>query len=208
MPTSFGAHPWHGIAIGAEFPAMVRVYIETVPTDTVKYELNEESGILTIDNLQSASSVCPGLYGFVPRTYCGERVASLCPGATGAAPLVGDGHPLDICVLSERAAFSGDILLKAVPIGGLSLRDGGEVDDKLIAVLPEDTIHGGWHDIADCPAPLLDRLRHYFLDSEQTVGGEMRVREIAHDYGATHAQRIIRAGYADYLERFADVKEV
>lgn len=38
------SHSWHGIAIGKEAPEMVNTYIETVPTDTVKYDIDKKSG--------------------------------------------------------------------------------------------------------------------------------------------------------------------
>ena len=57
----FQAHPWHGIAIGAEAPRVVTAYVEIVPTDTVKYEVDKVSGILRVDRPQQYSNVCPAL---------------------------------------------------------------------------------------------------------------------------------------------------
>jgi len=76
-------HPWHGVAIGAEAPAVVTVYVEIVPTDTVKYDMDKASGHLKVDRPQKYSNVCPSLYGFIPQTYCGDRVAALSQGKTG-----------------------------------------------------------------------------------------------------------------------------
>ena len=42
----FQAHPWHGVSPGADVPDTVNAYIEIVPTDAVKYELDKESGHL------------------------------------------------------------------------------------------------------------------------------------------------------------------
>ena len=74
-------------------------YIEIVPTDTVKYELDKATGHLKIDRPQKYSSVCPTLYGLLPQTFCGERVAEACRERVGRTDIVGDGDPLDICVL-------------------------------------------------------------------------------------------------------------
>src|ERR1700686_3481489 len=75
---SFGRRPmrrpWHGVPLGADAPAVVTCYIEIVPTDTVKYELDKLTGHLKIDRPQKYSSVCPTLYGLLPQTYCGDRV--------------------------------------------------------------------------------------------------------------------------------------
>jgi inorganic pyrophosphatase len=62
----FKAHPWHGVSIGAEAPQRVTVFIEIVPSDTVKYELDKDSGLLKVDRPQLYSNVCPAPYGFVP----------------------------------------------------------------------------------------------------------------------------------------------
>ena len=71
----FRAHPWHGVAIGPDSPEIVNVYIEIVPTDTVKYELDKATGNLKVDRPQKYSNICPTLYGFIPQTLCAERVA-------------------------------------------------------------------------------------------------------------------------------------
>src|ERR671935_2609847 len=89
----FKSHPWHGVSVGPDAPEVVSVYIEIVPTDTVKYELDKETGFLKIDRPQRFSNVCPTLYGFVPQTHCGERNAELTARRTGRAGIVGDGDP-------------------------------------------------------------------------------------------------------------------
>ncbi len=131
----FKAHPWHGVPIGPEAPDVVTAYIEIVPTDTVKYEIDKPTGHLKVDRPQKYSNVCPTLYGFIPQTFCGEQVAALSQERTGLATVEGDGDPLDVCVLSEKVFSRGDILLQAVPIGGLRLIDKRQADDKIVAVL-------------------------------------------------------------------------
>src|SRR5947209_279981 len=98
----FRAHPWHGVSIGPEAPDKVTSYIEIVPSETVKYELDKVSGLLMIDRPQRYSNVCPALYGLIPQTYCGERVAEYCEQQAGLTGVTGDGDPLDICVLTEK----------------------------------------------------------------------------------------------------------
>ena len=71
------SHPWHGVEIGKESPECLTVYIEIVPTDNVKYELDKKSGHLRVDRPQRYSNVCPTLYGLIPQTYCGQSVAEL-----------------------------------------------------------------------------------------------------------------------------------
>ena len=151
MGLLFKAHPWHGVNIGASFPEIVTTYIEITPTDTVKYELDKISGHLKVDRPQAFSNICPTLYGLVPQTFCGEKTAELCQKRTGRADIVGDEDPLDICVLTEKDISHGDVFLQARPIGGLRMIDGGEADDKILAVLSGDRLFSDWHDISDCP---------------------------------------------------------
>ena len=201
------SHPWHGVPIGAEFPRTVTVYVEIVPTDTVKYELDKASGYLRVDRPQKFSSVCPSLYGLIPQTCCGERIGAICAERTGRLEVKGDGDPLDICVLSERTFSHGDILLQAMPIGGLRMIDGNEADDKIIAVLKGDAAYGRWRDIRECTDTLVERLRHYFLTYKDAPDASPRATEITHVYDAREAQAIIQASHDDYTERFGNLSE-
>jgi len=203
----FKPHPWHGVGIGAEAPRVVTVYVEIVPTDTVKYELDKPSGYLKVDRPQKFSSVCPALYGLVPQTYCGQRVGAHCAERTGRPHVVGDGDPLDICVFTERTFSHGDILLEAIPIGGLRMIDGNQADDKIIAVLKGDAAYGRWRDISECADTLVQRLRHYFLTYKDAPDASPRATEITHVYDAREAHEIIRASRADYEERFGNMVE-
>lgn len=201
----FRSHPWHGVSIGAEAPGVVPSYVEIVPTDTVKYELDKAAGILRVDRPQMYSNVCPCLYGFIPQTLCAERVAAFCEERTGRAGIVGDGDPMDICVLTEKAVSHGDILVRAIPIGGLRMLDGDEADDKLIAVLQGDLVYGGLREVSECPAALVDRLRHYFLTYKQAPGGAKHPVEITHVYGREEAHELIRRSHADYRAHFPEL---
>jgi inorganic pyrophosphatase len=199
----FQAHPWHGVSVGPDAPARVTAYIEIVPTDTVKYELDKASGLLRVDRPQKYSNHCPALYGLVPRTLCAETVAAFCAEKTGRSGLLGDMDPLDICVLTEKEISQGDILVQAIPIGGLRMLDGEEVDDKLVAVLQGDAVYGGMQEISECPPLLLDRLRHYFLTYKQGPDASHRGCEITHVYGRGEAHEVIRRSQADYASRFS-----
>jgi inorganic pyrophosphatase len=201
----FKSHPWHGVQIGKDAPDVVTAYIEVVPTDTVKYELDKITGHLKVDRPQRFSNICPSLYGLIPQTFCGEQVAEYSAQRTSRAGIVGDGDPLDICVLSEKTISHGDILLRAIPIGGLRMLDGSEADDKIVAVMESDGVYGGWRDIADLPRPLVERLLHYFLTYKDAPGSTKKRCEITDVYGREEAHEVIRRSQSDYLSRFADI---
>src|SRR2546422_9069428 len=117
----FRPHPWHGLEVGPDPPEVLNAYVEITPFDLMKYEVDKISGYLRVDRPQRSSAQPPTLYGFVPRTYCDERVRRLAPAARR-----GDGDPLDICVLSERAIAPNEILLRGRGIGGPLKIGGGE----------------------------------------------------------------------------------
>ena len=194
--SAFRPHPWHGLPVVPEPPDILNAFVEITPFDLVKYEIDKASGYLRVDRPQRSSSQPPSLYGFVPRTYCAERVRHLAPDSDR-----GDGDPLDICVLSERAINRAEILVRARVIGGLQMIDHGEADDKVIAVLENDLVWGDARDISDVPSVLIERLQHYFL-TYKLVPGEPVHAHVDLIYDRTHARRVVRAAIADYQEAF------
>jgi len=193
--SAFRPHPWHGLSPGADAPRVVNAYIEITPFDVVKYEVDKESGYLRVDRPQRTSSVPPALYGFIPRTYCAARIAAL------AGVERGDGDPLDVCVLSERPIAKSEIVIAARVVGGLQMIDGGEADDKIIAVLQGDYVWGDVDDLERLPPVLVERLQHYFTTYKLRPGESERIR-IARTYGAAHAAAVIEAAMADYQDAF------
>ncbi len=194
-------HPWHGIDPGPDPPGLVTAYIEITPRDVVKYELDKTSGLLKVDRVQQTSSSPPTLYGLIPKTYCGARVAALSPGADRA-----DGDPLDICVFSERPIDKADILLTARVIGGMRMLDHGEADDKIIAVLANDPVWQDAEDLTDLPTNLVDRLDHYFRTYKQirTVDPPIQIETW---YGRDEAMAVVTAAMEDYQDEFGTDSE-
>ncbi len=191
------AHPWHGIPIGDGAPAEVTVFIEIVPRDTVKYEVDKETGYLKIDRPQQYSNVVPANYGFIPQTYCDSGIAELARAKTEITVNGGDGDPLDILVLSEHHIPRGDIILKARPIGGFCLIDDNEADDKIIAVLKGDKVFEQYEEISQLPKGILERFEHYFL-TYKSLPDAPNVCEIAYSYGREASYEVISAAIDDY----------
>ncbi|MDQ3111777.1 MAG: inorganic pyrophosphatase [Bacteroidota bacterium] len=197
-------HPWHGISPGDDVPEIITAFIEIVPGDTVKYEIDKASGYLKIDRPQLFSNTSPALYGFIPQTYCGDSIAEFCAKESGKKIEKGDGDPLDICVLCERPVTHGDIILRAVPIGGLRMIDKGEADDKIVAVLLNDPAYSQYKDISELPKAMLDRLRHYFLTYKVIPGETSQPVEIDAVYGKDKAHEVIRRSLQDYKNLVAE----
>jgi len=204
LATMFKSHPWHSVSPGDNAPSLVYAYIEIVPTGAVKLELDKKTGHLHVDRPQRFSSMCPTLYGFVPQTYCGDRIGDFAAKKTKRSKIKGDGDPLDICVLTEKDFAHGDLFVNVRPIGGLRMIDNGEADDKIIAVLENDIAFGGYQDISDVPRGVIERLEHYFLSYKRPpmAEGEKPVVDIAAVYGRKEALEVIRLSMADYEETY------
>jgi len=191
-------HPWHGLEIGPNPPEVVHVFVEMTPFDTVKYEVDKVTGFLRVDRPQRTSSIPPNLYGFIPRTYCGDHVAKLMKGAKR-----GDGDPLDICVISERAIAKSEVILNARVIGGIPMIDNGEADDKIIAVLDKDNIWSEVDHITHLPKVMVERLTHFFSTYKIVPNSPTKVK-IGKAYNKSHALNVINAAIRDYKDRFGD----
>lgn len=185
-------HPWHGLEVGQDPPRLVTAYIEISPYDLVKYEVDKQTGYLMVDRPQRTSSQPPALYGFIPQTYCGEKVGALTPEAKR-----GDGDPLDICVVSERPIDKSEVLLRARVVGGLRCIDQDEADDKIVAVLQNDNVWGEVQDISELPVALVERLRHYFA-TYKLIPGQPSQLTVQGVYGCEEAFAVVRAAMADY----------
>ena len=84
--------------------------------------------------------------------------------------------------------------------------DGGEADDKIIAVLSNDEVYSHWNDISELPDTILNRLQHYFLTYKQ-LPGEHQKCEITHVYGLEEAHEVIRRSQFDYNQVYGNLEE-
>lgn len=204
----YRAHPWHGPSLGEKAPEVVNCYVEIAPVCTLKFEMDKDTGILKVDRPHKYSSLCPTLYGFLPRTYCGKRVAEYTALKGGLSDIVGDNDALDVCILSDNSFLHGDFILKARPIGGFRMLDSNEADDKIIAVLDGDSVFGNMRDISECPEKVIDQLRHFFLTYKDIPEkGKQGKIQILHTYGKDEAFEVIRRSYQDYLDYVAPFQQ-
>jgi inorganic pyrophosphatase len=198
MKNIYRAHPWHGVDLWTDdSKKIVNVYIEIVPEDRIKYEIDKKSGILKVDRPQKYSNVIPCLYGFLPRTFSGPLSGKLASEKLGKS-LKGDEDPVDICVLTDRDFKHGDFLLEAIPIGGMRMIDNDEIDEKVIAVLKNDTTYGDITDLNQLPHRLLDAIKHYFLTYKNFPQDKHQKVSIDEMYDSASAYDVIRAGEEDY----------
>lgn len=206
MGLLYKPHPWHGLTLGEGSPEVVTAYIECQPGEGIKYEIDKGTGYMKVDRPHKFSSMCPTIYGFLPQTYCGDRVAKRCMEKTGLTGVTGDKDPIDICVLSTRAINRGDIILSCRPIGGLRMIDDGEADDKIIAVVNGDAAMSQYNDIKDIPGPMLDLMLHYFLTYKQSPNSKKKSVSIPEIYGREEALEMVRLSHEDYNDKFSGLK--
>lgn len=173
-------NPWHDVSFGENVPEVVNGIIEIPKANRAKYELDKESGMLKLDRILFSSVYYPANYGFIPRTYCD------------------DNDPLDILILSQ-VKIVPMCIVPAKVIGVMRMIDGGEADDKIIAVAEGDTSVNHINDISELPAHFISELKSFFedykkLENKSVVVEQFQNREVA--------QQILNKAIQDYNEKF------
>jgi len=169
-------NPWHSVSYGEDAPDIVNGIIEIPKNTRAKYELDKESGLLKLDRVLYASMYYPANYGFIPKTYCD------------------DNDPLDILILSQIDIVPMCIVSAKV-IGVMRMLDGGELDDKIIAVAANDMSVNHINDITELPPHFFKELRNFFEDYKKLENKTVKVEEFQN---AIIAKKIILKSFEDY----------
>lgn len=145
-----------------------------------KYELDKETGFLILDRILYTSTHYPANYGFIPRTY-GD-----------------DNDPLDVLLLCSEQ-IEPLTLVRAYPIGVISMIDNGRNDEKIIAIPFSDPNYNMYSDIEQLPKHVFDEMSHFFsvyknLENKTTAVNEVSNRE--------EAVKIINAAIDNYVDKF------
>jgi len=172
------SNPWHSVDYGKQSPDYVNAIIEIPKNTRAKYELDKESGLLIRDRVIYSSMYYPANYGFIPQTFCDDK------------------DPLDILVLSQIAVVPLCIVSAKV-IGVMRMLDGGELDDKIIAVAENDISVNHVDDISQLPAFFTNELRNFFEDYKKLEEKTVQVEEFQN---ADVAKEIIKKSIIDYQE--------
>lgn len=173
-------HPWHDVSFGDESPEKVTGIIEIPKNCRAKYELDKESGMLILDRVLYSSINYPANYGFIPQTYCDDH------------------DPLDILVLSQ-IEITPMCLVEANVIGVMRMLDGGEMDDKIIAVATNDMSVNHITDISELPQHSIKELRSFFEDYKKLEHKTVVVEDFQ---GKEVAMEVIQKSIEDYKEKF------
>lgn len=173
-------NPWHKVAVGEDAPDVVNGIIEIPQNTRAKYELDKETGLLKMDRVIYSSMYYPHNYGFIPQTYCDDH------------------DPLDILVLSQISIVPM-CLVEAKVIGVMQMLDGGEKDDKIIAVANNDMSVKHYNDIPELPKHFIKELRNFFEDYKKLENKTVEVEEFQN---AETAKAIILKSIEDYKNKF------
>ena len=171
---------WHDISPKRIHPDDFMCVIEISKGSKKKYELDKETGYLMLDRILHTSTHYPANYGFIPRTY-GD-----------------DNDPLDVLLLCSEQ-IEPMTLVRAYPIGVISMIDNGRNDEKIIAIPFNDPNNNMYKDISELPMHVFDEMRHFFtvyknLENKTTAVNEVSNRE--------EALKIIDKAINDYVDKF------
>ncbi|HHP7237498.1 inorganic diphosphatase [Longibacter sp.] len=173
------AHPWHDVPVGPDSPEVFQAIIEIPQGCKVKYELDKETGMLRVDRMLYSSVVYPANYGFIPQTYAD------------------DNDPLDVLVLAQEAVDPLSIL-RARPIGMMSMVDDEQEDAKIICIHIDDPAFNNYWHIKDLPEHRLRELKRFFQDYKALEDKSVRVQDF---FGPERARRVISESVESYEEK-------
>jgi len=175
------ANPWHDVSYGEDAPNIVNGIIEIPKGSRAKYELDKDSGMIKLDRVLYSSVYYPANYGFIPRTYCDDH------------------DPLDILVICQIDLIPM-CLVEAKVIGVMRMIDGGEADDKIIAVAAGDPSVNHINDISELPQHFISEMRSFFEDYKKLENKTVIVEEFQDN---VVAKEIVQKAIEDYNEKFS-----
>ena len=172
---------WHDIKPSRMHPEDFLAVIEIEKGSKNKYEMDKETGALRLDRILYTSTHYPANYGCIPRTYAD------------------DGDPLDVLVLCSEPIRPLS-LVRVYPVGYFTMRDGGKLDDKILAIPFEDPMYNSYHDLQELPQHVSNEISHFFsvykhLEPDKDA-------EVDSVHGRAEALEVIQRAFEDYIETF------
>ena len=171
---------WHDIHPRRVKPEDFIAVIEIEQGTKSKYELDKESGAMILDRILYTSTHYPANYGFIPRTYAS------------------DGDPLDVLLVCSES-IRPLTLVRCYPIGVIIMKDGGKMDEKIIAIPFSDPSYNSYQSIADLPPHIIEEMRHFFK-----VYGALQNKSVKVDHATdpAAARQVIAEAIERYQQKF------
>lgn len=153
----------HDISSGTK--EEMHVIVEIPKFSKNKYEIDKETGMIALDRVMHTAQDYPFDYGFVPQT------------------LFDDGDALDVVLVTTYPLLPG-ILVKARPVAIMEMTDGGDRDDKIVAVPVDDPRWSNVNDLGDLNPHFLKEMTHFFetykkIQNKEVIIGEWQGKEAA-----------------------------
>lgn len=177
---NYVVHPWHGVPPGDQSPRVVNAIIEIPQGSRCKFEIDKATGLLKLDRVIFSSFYYPCNYGFIPQTYGDDK------------------DPLDILVISTLSMVPLT-LMEAKVVGVMQMIDGGDGDDKIIAVAANDPGVSHYNNIEELPKHFFDELRHFFEEYKKLENKSVKVEEFG---DKATALKIVEDAIKSYKEHF------
>ena len=171
---------WHDIAKDRIKNDDFMAVIEIPKGSKVKYEMDKETGLLSLDRILYTSTHYPANYGFIPKTY-------------GF-----DDDPLDVLVLCSEEIVPMT-LVRCYPIGVIIMEDQGYKDEKVIAIPFADPMFNTYKDIKELPKHIFDEMSHFFTVYKALEGKETALIGIK---GNEDTRKLIDECILHYEEHF------
>ncbi len=171
---------WHDVSLGDKAPLEFNTIIEIPRGSSNKYELDKETGLMRLDRVLYSAMFSPMDYGFLPQTYWY------------------DNDPLDVLVMTTYSLIPG-VLVKVRPVAVVRMIDGGEKDEKIIAVPVEDPRFDGVKDLSDIENHILKEVKHYYEHYKDLEDKKVEVTNIE---GAEVARSVVKEGMELYEKKF------
>lgn len=137
---------------------VMNVIVEIPKFSKNKYEIDKETGMIALDRVMHTAQDYPFDYGFVPQT------------------LFDDGDALDVVLLTTHPLMSG-ILVKARPVAIMEMVDGGDRDDKIVAVPVDDPRFAEVQNLTDLNKHFIKEMVHFFETYKKIQNKEVSVGE-------------------------------
>ena len=171
---------WHDLDPSRITETEFDCFLEISKGSKIKYELDKETGMLCLDRILHTSMVYPAAYGFIPRT------------------LGGDNDPLDVFVLCSET-LAPNTLVRVRPIGMITMIDGGEPDEKVIAVAVKDPFYNKFNDCAELPQHYFNEMIHFFMHYKDLENKEVKVKALS---TREEMLQVIRESITMYNKKF------
>lgn len=131
------------VSYGSDAPDVVNVIIEIQKGGRNKYEIDGQTGALTLDRVNATMLGYPTDYGDIPGTLCE------------------DGDPLDALLIIDESVPHG-VVVPSRPVGVLYMVDNGEADEKLICVAADDVTKSHIKEVEDLGPEFKKIVEHYY----------------------------------------------